>query len=57
MTEPVRIHMSVPGTAPMPELMALVESIEAPGFDGAGILDSQMIARDAFVMPCASALQ
>ena len=50
MTEPVRIHLRVPGTAPMPELMALVESIEAAGFDGAGILDSQMIARDTFVI-------
>ena len=50
MTEPVRIHMRVPGTAPMPELMGLVERIEAAGFDGAGILDSQMIARDTFVV-------
>ena len=50
MTEPVRIHMRVPGTAPMPELMAFVESIEAAGFDGAGIVDSQMIARDTFVI-------
>ena len=50
MTEPVRIHLRVPGTAPMPELMALMESIEAAGFDGAGVLDSQMIARDTFVI-------
>ena len=50
MTEPVRIHIRVPGTAPMPELMTLVESIEAAGFDGAGILDSQMIGRDTFVI-------
>lgn len=50
MTQPVRIHMRVPGTAPMPALMALVERIEAAGFDGAGILDSQMIARDTFVI-------
>jgi 5,10-methylenetetrahydromethanopterin reductase len=42
--------MRVPGTAPMPALMALVERIEAAGFDGAGILDSQMIARDTFVI-------
>jgi len=50
MTDPVRVHMRVPGTAPMPELMALIESIEAAGFDGAGILDSQMIARDTYVI-------
>jgi 5,10-methylenetetrahydromethanopterin reductase len=34
----------------MPDLMALVQSIEAAGFDGAGILDSQMISRDTFVV-------
>src|SRR5947209_6672097 len=50
MTQPVRIHIRVPGTAPMPELMTLVQSIEAAGFDGAGVLDSQMIGRDTFVI-------
>ena len=49
MSEPVRVHLRVPGTAPMPELMRLIQSIEAAGFDGAGILDSQMISRDTFV--------
>jgi 5,10-methylenetetrahydromethanopterin reductase len=34
----------------MPALMKLIESIEAAGFDGAGILDSQMISRDTFVV-------
>jgi 5,10-methylenetetrahydromethanopterin reductase len=33
----------------MPELMTLIRSIEAAGFDGAGILDSQMLSRDTFV--------
>jgi 5,10-methylenetetrahydromethanopterin reductase len=33
----------------MPELMALIRSIEAAGFDGAGILDSQLLCRDTFV--------
>lgn len=42
--------MRVPGTSPMPQLMALIQSIEAAGFDGAGILDSQMISRDTFVV-------
>ena len=50
MTEPVRVHLRVPGTAPMPELMTLIQSIEAAGFDGAGILDSQMLSRDAFLI-------
>jgi 5,10-methylenetetrahydromethanopterin reductase len=49
MTPPVRIHLRVPGTAPMPALMRLVRDIEAAGFDGAGILDSQLISRDTFV--------
>ena len=50
MSQPVRVHMRVPGTSPMPALMTLIESIEAAGFDGAGILDSQMISRDTFVV-------
>src|SRR5204863_6182601 len=50
MTEPVRVHIRVPGTDPMPRLMKLIQSIEAAGFDGAGILDSQMLSRDTFVV-------
>lgn len=50
MTEPVRVHLRVAGTMPMPALMALIESIEAAGFDGVGILDSQLLARDTFVI-------
>jgi len=49
MSDPVRIYMRVPGTAPMPAILGLVRSIEAAGFDGAGILDSQLLARDTFV--------
>jgi 5,10-methylenetetrahydromethanopterin reductase len=49
MPQPVRVHLRVPGTAPMPEIMKLMQSIEAAGFDGAGILDSQMLCRDTFV--------
>jgi 5,10-methylenetetrahydromethanopterin reductase len=49
MAERVRVHLRVPGTAPMPRLMRLVQDIEAAGFDGVGILDSQLISRDAFV--------
>jgi 5,10-methylenetetrahydromethanopterin reductase len=33
----------------MPELMKLLAGIEEAGFDGAGILDSQMLCRDTFV--------
>jgi 5,10-methylenetetrahydromethanopterin reductase len=50
MSNPVRVHLRVPGTAPMSELMTLIQSIEAAGFDGAGILDSQMLSRDTFVI-------
>src|SRR5436309_3922300 len=49
-SEPVRVHLRAPGTAPMPDLMRLLRSIEAAGFDGAGILDSQMLSRDTFVV-------
>ena len=49
MTEPVRVHLRVPGTAPLPELMRFIQSVEAAGFDGVGILDSQMLCRDTFV--------
>jgi 5,10-methylenetetrahydromethanopterin reductase len=33
----------------MPELIKLVQDVEAAGFDGAGILDSQLLCRDTFV--------
>jgi 5,10-methylenetetrahydromethanopterin reductase len=45
----VRVNLRIPGTAPVPELVRLVQDVEAAGFDGAGVLDSQMIARDTFV--------
>jgi len=49
-TSPIRVHLRVPGTAPMPELMRLIQSAEAAGFDGVGILDSQMLCRDTFIV-------
>ena len=49
MGEPVRVHLRVPGTAPIAELVKLLRDVEAAGFDGAGILDSQMLCRDTFV--------
>jgi hypothetical protein len=41
-----RVHVSlrIPGTAPMPELIKLIQNVETAGFDGAGILDSQLLA-------------
>ncbi len=45
----VRVHLRVPGTAPMDRLMRLIRDVEAAGFDGAGILDSQLLCRDTFV--------
>jgi len=50
MSQPVRIYLRIPGTAPMPELVRLIQDVEAAGFDGAGILDSQLLSRDAFVV-------
>jgi 5,10-methylenetetrahydromethanopterin reductase len=50
MSEPVRVHLRVPGTAPMDRLLSLIQEIEAAGFDGAGILDSQLLSRDTFVI-------
>jgi 5,10-methylenetetrahydromethanopterin reductase len=45
----VQISLRIPGTAPMPELIKLIQNVEAAGFDGAGILDSQLLCRDTFV--------
>src|SRR5512134_4205488 len=50
MSQPIRVHLRIPGTAPMPQLMRLVQDVEAAGFDGAGILDSQLLSRDTFVV-------
>src|SRR5262244_2760817 len=45
----VQVSLRIPGTAPMPELIQLIQGVEAAGFDGAGILDSQLLCRDTFV--------
>src|SRR5499425_1004897 len=45
----VQVSLRIPGTAPMPELLKLVQQVEAAGFDGAGILDSQLLCRETFV--------
>src|SRR5256712_10313003 len=49
MARPVQVSLRIPGTSPMPELMKLIQDVEAAGFDGAGILDSQLLCRDTFV--------
>ena len=49
MADGIKISMRVPGTSPMPDLLSFIQQVEAAGFDGAGILDSQMICRDTFV--------
>ena len=57
MAGPVRVYLRVPGTAPIPDLVKLLQGVEAAGFDGAGILDSQMICRDTFVTLGQAAVQ
>src|SRR5712691_10031860 len=57
MAEPVRIALRIPGTAPMPQLMTLIQDVEAAGFDGAGILDSQLLCRDTFATMALAATQ
>jgi 5,10-methylenetetrahydromethanopterin reductase len=46
----IQVSLRVPGTAPVPELVKLIQDVEAAGFDGAGVLDSQMLCRDTFVV-------
>src|ERR671931_2099230 len=57
MAAPVRISLRIPGTSPMPQLMTLIQDVEAAGFDGAGILDSQLLCRDTFVTLALAATQ
>src|SRR6266849_7381422 len=57
MAAPVRIALRIPGTAPMPELITLIQDVEAAGFDGAGILDSQLLCRDTYVTMALAATQ
>src|SRR5436309_14723763 len=45
----VHVALRIPGTAPMPELIRLIQQVEAAGLYGAGILDSQLLCRDTFV--------
>src|SRR2546428_4793260 len=45
----IQVSLRVPGTAPRPDVIRLIQQVEAAGFDGAGILDSQLLCRDTFV--------
>jgi 5,10-methylenetetrahydromethanopterin reductase len=45
----VEASLRVPGTMPLPALLALIQDVEAAGFDGVGVLDSQLLCRDTFV--------
>jgi 5,10-methylenetetrahydromethanopterin reductase len=57
MAGPVQISLRIPGTAPIREVASLVRDVEVAGFDGAGILDSQLLCRDVFVTMAAAAAQ
>jgi 5,10-methylenetetrahydromethanopterin reductase len=45
----VQAALRVPGTMPLPALLDLIRDVEAAGFDGVGVLDSQLLCRDTFV--------
>ncbi|MDH3598555.1 MAG: LLM class flavin-dependent oxidoreductase [Candidatus Tectomicrobia bacterium] len=57
MTQYVDISLRVPGTTSIPNLIPVMQEVEAAGFDGAGILDSQLLCRDVFVTMGAAAVQ
>ncbi|MCH8989443.1 MAG: LLM class flavin-dependent oxidoreductase [Chloroflexi bacterium] len=45
----IKIDLRVPPCKPVPEVTAFVKECEDAGFDGVGMLDSQMLERDVFV--------
>src|SRR3989449_5565054 len=49
MAQPVQVSLRIPGTSPMSELIRVIQDVETAGFDGTGILDSQLLCRDTFV--------
>src|SRR5688572_5710006 len=57
MPAPIRIALRIPGTSPLPRLLELIQSVEDAGFDGAGILDSQLLCRDVFITLALAASQ
>ncbi len=57
MPTPIRVSVRIPGTSPVPELVRLIQDFEEAGFDGAGILDSQLLSRDVFIALAQAASQ
>ena len=57
MPDHVHISLRIPGTAPMSELATLLQTVETAGFDGSGLLDSQLLCRDVFVTLAMAAMQ
>lgn len=57
MPAPIRVTLRVPGTEPMPQLLDLIAGIESAGFDGVGILDSQLLCRDTFITLALAAIR
>jgi 5,10-methylenetetrahydromethanopterin reductase len=53
----VQAALRVPGTMPLPALLALIRDVESAGFDGVGILDSQLLCRDTFVTLALAAVE
>ncbi len=44
----IKIDLRVPPCKPVPDVAQFVSRCEVAGFDGVGILDSQMLERDVF---------
>ena len=51
----MQIDVRVPPCAPVSEVAGFISACEEAGFDGVGILDSQMLERDVFVSMAAAA--
>lgn len=49
MPQAIQIALHIPGTSPLQEVVTRLQQVEAAGFDGAGILASQLLYRDGFV--------
>ena len=50
----IKIDLRVPPCRPAPEVADFVKQCEDAGFDGVGILDSQLLERDCFVSMAAA---
>jgi 5,10-methylenetetrahydromethanopterin reductase len=51
----IQIDLRIPPCAPVPQVARFAALCETAGFDGIGILDSQMLERDVFVSMAAAA--